>query len=272
MKSLSRLLVQGSVYTFAGIGAFLVLGYGAIRLGITKTEGAIDTESSSFVEKKGPSYTLFPLSHSEEWVAFRVAVSKDEGVLEEVSRKTGVPSRVLIALLVPEQMRLYYTNRPLFKEIFAPLRILGSQSQFSWGIMGIKDETAREVEANLKDSTSPFYLGKSYEHMLDFKTADEDEERFQRIINEKDHTYSYLYAALYILQVEKQWKDAGVDIHNRPGIVATLWNIGFENSKPHSDPLSGGSTMEISGQTYTFGGLAQSFYDSDEMVELFPQE
>lgn len=269
MNHIAQKLAKVLVLIFAIIGFLLVGGYVAVRAGFTNIDNAIDQQSRLFLSKP-KEYTRFPLAHTPEWIAFRQAVAKDKMMIEQVSKETGISSRILIALLVPEQMRLFHSNRPIFKQIFEPLKILGSQSQFSWGIFGIKDETARAVEDHLRDINSPFYLGKQFEDALDFKTDAPDQERFARIIDEHDHTYGYYYVALYLAQMNKQWEDAGFPIANRPEILATLWNLGFEKSRPNADPQSGGSSIEIVGTTYSFGTLAGLFYYSDEMVEIFP--
>lgn len=267
-----QLFFKSIVIIFAIIGFILVAGYIAMRLKLTNTLGVIDIQSKNFVRdiQKEKTYQEFPLAHTPEWNAFKQAVAKDKPMIDKISKETGIPGRLLITILVPEQMRLFHSDRPLFKRVFEPLKVLGSQSQFSWGIFGIKDETARATELHLTDTSSPFYLGTSFESMLDFTTTNHDQERFQRIIDEHNHTYSYLYTALYIAQIEKQWKRAGFPIANQPEILATLWNLGFEKSKPNANPQSGGAAIDINGITYSFGALAKSFYYSDELIELFP--
>lgn len=268
-----RLFFKILVILFAIIGFVLVVGYFAMKLKLTNTAGVIDTESKNFVAKniqKEKTYVDFPLAHTPEWNAFKQAVAKDKPMIDKVTKETGVPGRLLVTLLVPEQMRLFHSNRAIFKSVFEPLKVLGSQSQFSWGIFGIKDDTARATEAHLTDNSSPFYLGITLEHMLDFKTTDPDQERFQRIIDEHNHYYSYLYTAMYLAQIEKQWKKAGFPIDNQPEILATLWNLGFEKSKPRANPESGGAALDINGVTYSFGAVAKAFYYSDELIELYP--
>lgn len=264
-----RKIFNIGTYLFAAVGLFFILGFIAIKLGLTNTPGIIDQQSARFLSDKN-GYAQFPLAHTSEWVAFRQAVAKDKNIIEQVSKETGIAPRTLIALLVPEQMRLFHSNRPIFKQIFEPLKILGSQSQFSWGIFGIKDETARAVEEHLRDQSSPFYLGATFEHALDFKTDTPDQERFSRIIDEHDHTYGYRYAGLYVAQINEQWSKAGFPIVDRPEILATLWNLGFEKSRPNVEPTSGGAPIEIDGTVYSFGALAGAFYYSDEMIEIFP--
>lgn len=214
---------------------------------------------------------LFIFAGTEEWEFFKDSVVKDVEVIKKVERQTGIKSRVLVAQLVAEQMRLFHSDRPFFKKAISPLKVLASMSQFSWGVLGIKEETAKSIEKNLKDTTSPYYLGTEYEHLLDFKTPNTDDERFKRITHYRDHYYAYLYAALFNKQVIAQWYREGVDISNRPEILATLYNIGFRNSKPNPDPQTGGAELTINGKRYSFGRVAYSFYYSGELLDEFPQ-
>lgn len=275
ISSSFKTLIKALVFIFAAIGLILISAYVAVRLGLTNTKGLIDKQTEQFIPaasvKSDEKYVTFPLEHTEAWVAFRQAVAKDVPMITRVSKETGIPPRLLVAILVPEQMRLFYSDRAIFKQFFQPLKILGSQSQFSWGIFGIKDDTARAVESHLTDTSSPYYLGKSFERSLSFSSStDSDQERFARIIDEHNHLYSYRYAALYVAQIESQWKKAGFPINDRPEIIATLWNLGFTKSKPHANPSSGGAAIDIDGKQYSFGELARLFYYSDEMIELFP--
>ena len=136
--------------------------------------------------------------------------------------------------------------------------------------MGIKEETAIKIENFLKDPSSQYYLGAKYEHLLDFNTNDIQTERFQRLTNSRNHCYPYLYTAIYLKQVDIQWKRNGYDISSRPEILATLFNLGFATSIPKSDPKTGGSRINIMGHEYTFGGLAYEFYYSGVLSSTFP--
>jgi len=172
-----------------------------------------------------------------------------------------------------EQMRLYTSDRELFKKIFEPLKILGVQSQFSWGVLGLKQETLIQIEKNLKNTTSTLYLDKNYQNMLDFSTSTEniDAERFMRVTDEHNHYYTYLYAAIFLKEIEKQWSNAGFDISGKPEILATLYNIGFAHSIPNANPQVGGAEIEIAKTKYSFGGLAYEFYYSNELLDIFPR-
>ena len=95
--------------------------------------------------------------------------------------------------------------------------------------------------------------------------------KFLRVTDQHNHYYTYLYAAYFIKQIEKQWQTAGFNISSRPEILATLYNIGFANSKPNADPKSGGAEIEINGVKYSFGELTYEFYYSNELLDIFPR-
>lgn len=294
LKKAARHTFRVIIATFAAIGIVLTGGYFAIKFGLTNTKGVIDdrfiaspnpTNSSTlptynFDDQNRPIIaSSSPWIKSEEWQVLKEAIIKDKLLINQVASLTDVSPRLIAAQLVVEQLRLFTSEREVYKQIFAPLKILGNQSQFSWGVVGLKEHTAKQIEVNLKDTTSPFYLGPRYENLLDFdpstssgQATNIDAERFNRIANTdmgRDHYYAYLYTALYLKQIEKQWERAGYPITNRPEILSTLYNIGFNNSKPNSNPQAGGAEIEIAGTTYSFGGLAYEFYYSEELLKEF---
>ena len=248
---------------FALIGFVLVAGYVALELGWTKTSGIIDTQHDYFKNQtNGTIDTAW--TQGDEWQTLKAAVTKDKDVINRAALVAGVPARMIVAPLVVEQLRLFYSDREIFKQIFSPLKILGNQSQFSWGVMGIKQDTARQIEAKLSPSDA---------HILAFSasTTDSDTQRFNRLTDEHDRYYSYLYGALMIKELEDQWRQAGYPIADKPEIVATLFNIGFQNSKPHVGAQIGGAAINIGSTTYSFGGLAGDFYYSNELTDIFPR-
>jgi hypothetical protein len=251
---------------FAVIGFASVLVFVAIKLGFTDTKGFVDSKSRYLTVTERTGWVK-----SEEWQTLKKATTADKATIDRAARDSGAPSRLIASQLIVEQLRLYNSEREIFKQVFQPLQMLGVQSQFSWGIMGLKQETAILIETYLKDPTSPYYLGKEYENKLDFTKADIDTERFERLINEDDHYYSYLYTGIFLSQIMTQWEKAGFDISNRPEILSTLFNIGFQHSHPNDDPKVGGAEITVGTDTYSFGELAYSFYSSDELLQEFPR-
>ena len=213
---------------------------------------------------------LIPWMNEPAWEALKSAIVKDKDVIDEAARMTGVDPRLIVGCLVGEQIRLFNSKREMYKQYLGPVKVLSVQSQFSFGVNGIKDFTAAQVERNLKNPSSEFYMGKKYEHILDFKTADTSAERFNRLTDYHNHLYSYIYTGCILHQTMLQWKRAGYDISNRPDILFTLFNLGFSASKPGPDPKCGGSHIEANGQIYTFGVIGNDFYFSGELAKEFP--
>jgi len=273
-------IFTGLVYLFAVIGFVLVAGYFAVRLGLTNTSGIIDLQREAFL---GPSSSASvasseppgtPWQETEEWQVLAVAITNDQSAINKAATASGVPARLIVANLMTEQLRLFFTEREFYKQFFFPLKILGSQTQFSWGVMGMKEDTAVQVENNLKNPASPYYIGEQYAHLLDFSatsTTAIPQQRFARMTDQHDHYWSYLYSGVYMKEVEVEWARASFPIDNRPGIVSTLFNIGFAHSVPNAEPQVGGAAIDLLGTTYSFGGLAADFYNSNELLDLFPR-
>ncbi|MDD5397125.1 MAG: hypothetical protein PHW24_03650 [Candidatus Moranbacteria bacterium] len=215
------------------------------------------------------SETIFPWMDNDQWNTIREAIVKDKDVIEKAATMVGIEPRLLVSCAIVEQVRLFNSDREMFKKFFEPLKILGNANKISLGIMGIKENTAIETENHLKDANSPYYLGMDFEHALDFENGNDGSARYDRL-TENTHYYSYLYGAIYLKQMMTQWKNAGFDITYRPEIVGTLFNVGFSQSKPNANPKVGGSNIDVQGAKYTFGSLAYEFYYSGELLDAFP--
>ena len=269
-------LTKAVVIVFALIGLVLTIGFLAQYFGLTKVPGAIDWRSRYYQNSDAlgaGNQKLANWQKSEEWATLKKALAKDSAVIQKAGRDAGISPRLIATVIVGEQLRLFTSEREVFKQIFAPLSILGVQSQFSLGVTGMKYDTAKQVETNLKDSTSPFYLGAGYQSILDYPilTTNIDQARLDRLTDAHNHYYSYLYTALFLKQIEKQWRNAGFDISNQSGILATIFNLGFIKSDPNATPAIGGADIEVGGATYSFGGLASDFYHSNELLAELPR-
>ncbi len=272
-----KILFNIVVYLFAITGFIFLSVFFAVKWGFTNTEGIIDNQKESFTENTEQNQTVsnntktYIWSKDENWQVIKQAVLKDKETLERAALVSGVIPRLIFVNLAVEQLRLFNSDRESFKKFFEPLKILGSQTKFSWGVMGIKEETAIEIERNLKDRNSIYYLGWQFENLLDFKTDNIKEERFIKMTNQRDHFGSYLYAGLYLNQIKTGWRKSGFPIDKNIAVISTLYNIGFKNSKPKANPKSGGAEIEIQGQKYSFGQLAEEIYNSEELIEELPR-
>lgn len=231
---------------------------------------------NTYEENNDPKQTIiktgsaFEWMNIKEWQDFKLAVAKDKHLIDSAAYMTGVEPRLIVSVLVGEQIRLFNSSREAYKRWIGPLKILSVETTFSLGVTGIKIPTAQKIEKNLKDSTSVFYLGEKYENLLDFQTKNATQERFNRLISYENHYYSYLYAALNVKQIKVQWEKSGFPISERPEILATLYNIGYDLSVPKENPVVGGSGINIKGKHYSFGAVAYEFYYSGELFDLFP--
>ena len=239
---------------------------------MAQCEQGTNVSLDSLVEKYRDSIgkNAFPWMNDEEWQAINTATRKDKEVINRVAAEAQLPPRLIVSNLIVEQLRLFHAQRELFKKVFEPLKILGNATKISLGVMGVKEATAIAIEDHLHDPTSEYYLGQAWENKLNFSTNNPTQERFERLTREKDHYYSYLYAAIYLKEMMAQWERAGYDIKYRPEIIGTLFNVGFPQSKPKAEPKVGGSAIGIGEAKYSFGSLAYEFYYSGEMIEEFP--
>jgi hypothetical protein len=173
--------------------------------------------------------------------------------------------------VIGEQFRFFNNRRESFKNYFEPLKILASLSNTSFGIAGLKPKTVLQIEDNLKNKNSIFYLGVGMENIIDYPIGvDVPLEQMNRITNSKDPYYSYLYVGLYMKEIISQWQKSGFDISHNAGILATLYNLGFYYSIPKENPEIGGSVININNIDYTFGDIAHEFYYSSELSDIYP--
>jgi len=273
----------GVVGLFALVGVLFVAVFVAMRFDLLNVRGSSLERNAFFMQ--GQSTVLAEdvpdcidgqpacdWKETPQWETIKGGLIKDQEVIAKVSMQTGVPARLIAAAAVPEQLRFFTAEREVFKRYFEPLKILGSLSQFSLGVSGIKQETAEEIELHAASTTSPFYPGAGMRQLIAYPPSiDQKAELYNRLTNPKDHYYSYLYTALYIKEIQTQWQRAGFSIANSPGVVVTLFNIGFQNSNPHAAPAVGGAGIVIGGVRYTYGQLGESFYNSAELTDIFPK-
>jgi hypothetical protein len=223
-------------------------------------------------KESGNLLSAFEWMNIQEWSDFKIAVAKDVELVDSVAQQTDVEGRLIVSCLVGEQIRLFNSDREAYKKWISPLKILSVESMFSFGVTGIKEHTAIQIEEHLKNPKSIYYLGEKYAHLLDFKTNNPTQERISRLTDFHNHYYSYLYSAIFLKQVKMQWERAGFPIDHRPEILVTLFNVGYPQSVPKAHPKVGGSTIKIKDKAYTFGAVAYQFYYSGELYDLFPFE
>ena len=280
MNPIIKKICIATVVIFAIIGFLFTAVFVGMQFGFFNVRGSISERNKSFtggVATSTPAYacvdqskTICNWNETPEFAVIKGGLEKDSAVIAKVSQETGVSPRMIASVVIPEQIRFFTSDREVFKRYFEPLKILGSLSQFSLGVSGIKQETAQKIEQYASDTSSPFYPGGDIAPLLAYKDGvNHDAELYYRLTDEKDHYYSYLYTAIFIKEIESQWKASGFDISQNPDAVVTIFNLGFQKSQPKESPLSGGAAINTGGETYTYGELGANFYRSNELKDIF---
>lgn len=273
-KKIKRNTFRIIFYGFAAVGVVFVAVYFAMQFGWLNVKGSISQRNLYFNITKNTAIKNNlndAWANSDEWALMKEVFTRDQEVINKAAKDAGVSPRLILSGVIGEQFRFFTSKRESFKSYFEPLKILASLSNTSYGIAGLKPKTIGQIEDNLKNPNSPYYLGPTMEHLVDHNPGiDIETDRMNRITDTKNPYYSYLYVGLYLKEVMTQWQKAGYDISNRPEILATLYNLGFYYSVPKENPEVGGTVITIDNVNYTFGDLAYEFYYSGEISDIFP--
>ena len=117
-------------------------------------------------------------------------------------------------------------------------------SQLSAGDTHVKEAFARETRRRLEQSIE-------YSDRLDEEDVDP-----AYYIRHPETALAISVAGLAMLAAQWREHPRGCDISGSPGILATLYNIGYRNSHPKPDPRLGGSVMPIIIDGQVFTGLS----------------
>ena len=256
-----------------------------MRYGVLNVRGSIQERNKFFLDDKAKTdaflYNRACLDEKEkvcdwnttpEWSTISGGLKKDADIINRISNETGIQARMIASVVTPEQTRFFTSNREVWKSYFEPLKVLISLSKFSLGISGVKQDTAKAIEVHASDANSPFYPGPGMSDLLAYKEgANHDTELYNRLTDDKDHYYQYLYTAIYVKEIMAQWQKAGYDISHNPETVVTLFNLGFVKSVPNKEPVAGGAPITLGGKVYSYGELGSNFYYSNELIDIFPK-
>lgn len=285
MKRFLKVSAYVVVIGFALVGLAFTAIFIGMQSGLFNVKGSIAGRNAFFLGTTTPtggkpalpakpcddaSQKVCDWNATPEWAVVRGGLTKDQALIARVSSETGVPARLIASAVIPEQIRFFTAEREVFKRYFEPLKILGTLSQFSLGVSGIKPDTAKQIEAYASDPTSPFFPGDGIAALIAYAPGDDhDAVLYARLTDEKNHYYSYVYTAIFIKEIAAQWSGAGYDITRNAGAIVTLFNIGFEKSHPNAAPQTAGAPITVGGTTYSFGELGEKFYASDELSAEF---
>jgi hypothetical protein len=232
------------------------------------------------VKKGNDQLSIYEWSNYQVWKDFCNIVRKDRYAIDSVSRLIGVESRLIVMCMVGEQVRMFNSGREKFKKYVLPFNRIMLPTNRGYGVTGILEHTALRIENTIFNKKSEFYAGDYFQNCINvndsFPELVNDTikahklKTIQRLIQRGDHYYSYLYTAFLLRQYQAHWERNGFTLENRPEILGSLFNLGYQKSKPKKNPVAGGSTFDVGGKDYTFGGLCFEFYYSGQLQDLFP--
>lgn len=282
-KKIKRIVFYIFLYGFAVVGFIFSFVYVGMQFGWFNVRGSASERNQYFnignkvLKNNNDTGNLIQANipdwaTSDQWILMKEVFTRDQAVIKRAANDAQISPRLILSCVMGEQFRFFNNRRESFKNYFEPLKILASLSNTSFGIAGLKPKTIGQIENNLKNSNSDFYLGRGMENITayDLGVVDIESERMNRITNTKDPYYSYLYVGLYMKEVIAQWQKSGYDISQNAGVLATLYNLGFYYSIPKANPEIGGSVININNIDYTFGDIAHEFYNSEELSDIFP--
>ncbi len=96
----------------------------AVEFGWTKADGLIDRQRDYFksvlrggqlencTENRLCDKEIFI---GEEWNVLKEAILRDKEVINRASKDSGVSSRLIVSALIVEQLRLFHSDREIFK-------------------------------------------------------------------------------------------------------------------------------------------------------------
>ena len=183
------------------------------------------------------------------------------GAISDAAKSFGIAPAVIRSAIMTEQLRGLLTYRGQLKDILASDKYLMVMTQSSYGIGGMKLATAQKLETRLAASNPSLYT-----QYLAYATGDATSiasTRFWRLTNTQDYRRQIYYTTALLYQYSSERSAAGYPITDKPGILTTLYNIGDRTPVP--SPTIGGSSLNIQGQSYSFGGLGMYLTYFQEM-------
>jgi hypothetical protein len=196
----------------------------------------------------------FEWSETPLWDSTKVALQDDLPAIREAAARTGLSPRLVALPALCEHLRRAESFREAYKRFFTRFIPMGN---LSMGVTGIKPESLADLVPWCDSADLP---------LVDSMPLDTIRHRLQG----PDRSWSYLYAALYMKCILRQWQASGVDLSRRPEIVMTVYNLGMRHCPPRPEPLAGGAVFEIGGTEHSFGSFSREFYWSGQMYPQLP--
>ncbi len=161
---------------------------------------------------------------------------------------------IIKACIFVEQLRAFYTFKWLFKSIAQTNTYLTVMSKQSFGIGGMKLDTAEKLEQRLAANKPDLYA----QYFAYDDPNNISQQRLARLTDGKTYYYQVLYTAWVLYEYISGRQQEWYNLKDKPWLIATMYNIGY--SEPHANADIGWSFMNIEWEKYSFWWLAMLIY------------
>lgn len=209
------------------------------------------------------------------------AIIKYKKDIDEYAKELGVDTNTILSIIYVEYTQYELNLARKYKSIGQQTvsNVLYSVNlkeaaeffnkglQLSSGFTHIKPKTAEDTKHKL-DNIPGFKDYITYDDITNYQLQ-----------NDIGNKASIKITAGMLKVLQEQWKNSpeGVDISQRPEILATLYNIGYERSVPKKNPQAGGTYLPtvVDGkyiENTNFGVRVSKVYNSRTMDSFFPKK
>ncbi len=171
--------------------------------------------------------------------------------IDLVANMLNVDKNLLKSAIIWEQVRGFFTYRWVAKKIITDNFGVMRMGQGSYGVGGVKLETAKNILQRAKKHQKKTFS----KHLNRNRTDDELKTVLQ---DREDSFYQILFAWLTLKEILSTRETSWNSIENQPWILLTLYNIW--NKTPHPNPEIGWATIDINWQQWSFGSLGMLMY------------
>jgi hypothetical protein len=199
---------------------------------------------------------VFTTVIAEDSEKVRDILSKNIELISSTAEEFHMNARLVAAII--------YTERSLnvsWMEDELDILLASAGYSSSIGIGQVKIHTAQWIEKKIRDSSSHYYLGGEYRNMIPSNMSRDS--LVQRL---QDARWNVRYVTAYAAMFCCYWQKEGFDISKRPEILGALYSLG-----PYR--VSDGSERKPHGKAEPnyFGIKTKEFYDSNDLIDLFPR-
>lgn len=193
-----------------------------------------------------------------QYIISKLYEDKTYKIIEDISNKTKIDKKLIMASIWVEQLRFLSTDRWFAKEMIKQNFPLINFNKFSYWVWWIKFETYQKINTWLKEYNQKMY--EKYFEEYDLKSKIENDWKLvysdPKIKEVLEDEYSWiLYTAWLLHNILKKWEKEWYPIDDNIWVIITLYNM-WNTKTPHASPDVWGSSIFIDSEhTYYFWEL-----------------